>query len=63
MVTFVAYPHRGEEVPDAAWLGDAMARAAEAAPTLPTEGDEPGTTTAASRCRWAPPTPPPAATS
>jgi hypothetical protein len=41
VVTFVAYPHRGQEVPNAAWLGDAMARAAEAAPTLPTEGDEP----------------------
>ena len=41
VVTFVAFPHRGEEVPNAAWLGEAMARAAEAAPTLPTEGDGP----------------------
>ncbi|MCW2845350.1 MAG: hypothetical protein JWN22_3266 [Nocardioides sp.] len=40
VVTFVAYPHRGQEVPAAPWLGDAMARAADAAPTLPTEGDE-----------------------
>ena len=40
VVTFVAVPHRGEQVPNAPWLGDAMARAAEAAPTLPTEGDE-----------------------
>jgi hypothetical protein len=39
VVTFVAYPHRGQEVPNAPWLGEAMARAAEAAPTLPTEGD------------------------
>ena len=40
VVTYVAYPHRGEEVPNAPWLGDAMARAADAAPTRPTEGDE-----------------------
>ena len=39
VVTYVAFPHRGEEVPNAPWLGEAMARAAEAAPTLPTEGD------------------------
>jgi hypothetical protein len=39
VVTFVAYPHRGQEVPNAPWLGEAMARAAEAAPSLPTEGD------------------------
>lgn len=41
VVTFVAFPHRGEGIPAARWLGDAMARAARAAPTLPTEGDEP----------------------
>jgi hypothetical protein len=40
VVTYVAYPHRGEELPAAPWLGDAMAKAAEAAPTLPTDGDE-----------------------
>ena len=37
VVTYVAYPHRGEEVPAAPWLGDAMARAVDAAPTLPSE--------------------------
>ncbi len=37
--TYVAYPHRGEEVPAASWLGEAMAKAAAAAPTLSTEGD------------------------
>jgi hypothetical protein len=42
VVAYVAYPHRGEELPAAPWLGEAMAKAAEAAPTLPTEGD-PGT--------------------
>jgi hypothetical protein len=26
VVTYVAYPHRGEEVPGAPWLGDAMKR-------------------------------------
>ncbi len=40
VVTFVAYPHRGEEVPAAPWLGDAMARAADAVPTIQTEGDD-----------------------
>jgi hypothetical protein len=34
VVTYVAYPHRGEEIPAAPWLGDAMTRAVEAAPTL-----------------------------
>ena len=34
VVTYAAYPHRGEEIPAAPWLGDAMTRAAEAAPTL-----------------------------
>ena len=26
VVVYVAYPHRGEEVPGAPWLGDAMQR-------------------------------------
>ena len=42
VVTYVAYPHRGEEVPNAPWLGEAMTRAADAVPTLPTEGDDAG---------------------
>jgi hypothetical protein len=37
VVAFVAYPHRGEELPAVPWLGDAMARAADAAPTLEVE--------------------------
>jgi hypothetical protein len=40
VVTFVAYPHRGAEVPAAPWLGEAMAKAVDAVPTLPSEGDE-----------------------
>ena len=35
---YVAFPHRGEEVPGAPWLGDAMTRGVEALPTL--EDDE-----------------------
>jgi hypothetical protein len=34
VVTFAAFPHRGEEVPAAPWLGEAMTKAADALPTL-----------------------------
>ena len=34
VVAYVAYPHRGEEVPGAPWLGDAMNKATDALPTL-----------------------------
>jgi len=34
VVLYVAYPHRGEQVPAAPWLGDAMAKAADAAPLI-----------------------------
>ena len=34
VVAYVAYPHRGEPMPAVPWLGDAMGRAVEAAPTL-----------------------------
>jgi hypothetical protein len=37
VVTFVAFPHRGEELTAAPWLGEAMSRAAEAMPTLDEE--------------------------
>ena len=50
VVTFVAFPHRGEEVPAAPWLGEAMTRAAEAMPTLEnTEGTTSGQGTTAER--------------
>jgi hypothetical protein len=40
VVVYVAYPHRGEELPAAPWLGDAMSRAADAMPTVePVEGE------------------------
>jgi hypothetical protein len=34
VVVYVAYPHRGEEIPAAPWLGEAMSRAADAAPMV-----------------------------
>ena len=34
ILTFVAFPGRGEELPAAPWLGDAMAKAADAVPML-----------------------------
>ena len=33
----VAFPHRGEDVPGAPWLGEAMNRAADAVPVLDEE--------------------------
>lgn len=40
VVLYVAYPHRGEEVPAAPWLGDAMSRAVDAAPLVEPEYEE-----------------------
>jgi len=40
VAVYVAYPHRGERMPATPWLGDAMAKAAEAAPVLEDEDDE-----------------------
>ena len=34
VVVYVAYPHRGERMPAVPWLGDAMEKAADAAPVL-----------------------------
>ena len=34
VVVYVAFPHRGEDVPAAPWLGDAMAKAVDALPTV-----------------------------
>lgn len=34
VIVYVAYPHRGEKMPRMAWLGEAMERAVDAAPTL-----------------------------
>ena len=40
VVLYVAYPHRGEEVPAAPWLGDAMSKAVDAAPVLEVEYED-----------------------
>jgi hypothetical protein len=42
VVVYVAYPHRGEDVPAAPWLGEAMKKGVDAAPTLDNtaEGDD-----------------------
>ena len=41
VVAYVAYPHRGEQLPAAPWLGEAMARAVDAAPLVePVHGRE-----------------------
>jgi hypothetical protein len=34
IVVYVAFPHRGEELPGAAWLGEAMRKGIKAIPTL-----------------------------
>lgn len=42
VLLYVAFPHRGEEVPAAPWLGEMMGRAAEAAPTVDRAPGQPG---------------------
>ena len=37
IVVYVAYPHRGEDVPKAPWIGDVMSKTADALPTLDEE--------------------------
>ena len=37
IVAYVAFPHRGEELPVAPWLGDVMERAVDAAPVIEAE--------------------------
>lgn len=34
VVVYVAYPHRGHDVPNAAWVGQAMRRGVDRLPTL-----------------------------
>jgi hypothetical protein len=44
VVLYVAFPHRGEEIPAAPWLGDVMRKGVDSAPTLDNtaeEGEEP----------------------
>ena len=34
VVVYVAYPHRGEEMPNLPWVGDAMKKGVDARPPL-----------------------------
>ncbi len=34
VVVYVAFPHRGEEVPNASWVGEALRKGVDALPTL-----------------------------
>lgn len=40
VVLYVAYPHRGERMPGAPWLGAAMERAVDALPVMADQGVE-----------------------
>ena len=40
VVLYVAYPHRGEEVPNAPWVGDAMRKGVNLLPTLDNQTEE-----------------------
>ena len=40
IVVYVAYPHRGEEVPSAPWVGEAMRKGVNMLPTLDNQTDE-----------------------
>lgn len=40
VVLYVAYPHRGEDVPNAPWVGDAMRKGVEALPTLDNQREQ-----------------------
>jgi len=40
VVLYVAFPHRGEDVPHAPWLGRLMRRGVESAPTLDNTAEE-----------------------
>jgi hypothetical protein len=40
VVLYVAFPHRGEDLPAAPWLGDVMRKGVESAPTLDNTAEE-----------------------
>lgn len=42
VAVYVAYPHRGQEVPHAPWLGDALRKGVEALPTLDNQEQQVG---------------------
>jgi hypothetical protein len=40
VVVYVAFPHRGHDVPSAPWVGDAMRKGVNLLPTLDNQSDE-----------------------
>lgn len=40
VVLYVAYPHRGEDVPSAPWVGDALRKGVNLLPTLDNQTDQ-----------------------
>jgi hypothetical protein len=40
VVIYVAYPHRGEDVPNAPWVGDALRKGVNLLPTLDNQTEE-----------------------
>jgi hypothetical protein len=40
VVLYVAYPHRGEDVPHTPWVGEAMRKGVNMLPTLHNQSDE-----------------------
>ena len=40
VVVYVAYPHRGQDVPNALWLGDAMRKGVARLPTIDNEREK-----------------------
>jgi len=40
VVVYVAFPHRGHDVPSAPWVGDAMRKGVKLLPTLDNQTDE-----------------------
>jgi len=40
VVVYVAYPHRGQDVPSAPWVGDAMRKGVNLLPTLDNQSEE-----------------------
>ncbi len=41
VVIYVAYPHRGEDVPNAPWVGEAMRKGVSMLPTLDNRTEDP----------------------
>lgn len=40
VLVYVAFPHRGEDVPHVPWVGEVMRRGVEQLPTLDNQSDE-----------------------